>query len=53
MPSRDRIGVDVLGELRVRLGERVFGPRDLGGRKPKHLAYASLLAHPAQRSPGG
>jgi SARP family transcriptional regulator, regulator of embCAB operon len=37
------IGVDLLGGLRVRAGGRAFGPRELGGTKPRHLLLALLL----------
>lgn len=39
----DRISVDLLGGLRVRIGRTTMGPRDLGGAKPRRILLALLL----------
>ena len=38
-----RIGVDLLGGLRVRAGGTIMGPRELGGTKPRRVLLALLL----------
>ena len=40
----DLIGVDLVGGLRVRVGETVLGPRQLGGTKPRRLLLALVLS---------
>lgn len=42
--SRPTSAVAVLGAVRVRAGERVLGPRDFGGIKPKQLFELLVLA---------
>jgi len=37
------ISVDLLGGLRVRAGETIMGPRELGGAKPRRVLLALLL----------
>lgn len=38
------VGVEILGDLRLTVDGRSFGPTDLGGRKPKQVVEA-LLVH--------
>jgi DNA-binding SARP family transcriptional activator/pimeloyl-ACP methyl ester carboxylesterase len=44
------VSFGVLGPLQVVLADRVLGPRDLGGRKPKQVLEV-LLVHPDQPVP--
>ena len=37
------ISIDLLGGLRVRAGETIMGPRELGGAKPRRVLLALLL----------
>ena len=46
----DGLSVGVLGPLRVRAGDRVLGPRDLGGRRPAQV-LGILLVHLGQPVP--
>jgi DNA-binding SARP family transcriptional activator len=39
----DRINIDLLGGLRVRVGGTTLGPRELGGSKPRRILLALLL----------
>jgi len=38
-----RIGIDLLGGLRVRVGKTTMGPREFGGAKPRTVLLALLL----------
>ncbi len=40
----DTLRIDLIGGLRVQVGSKVLGPRQLGGAKPRHLLIALALA---------